>query len=406
VRRRAAPIGFVSVALLAVAAVLLIGRSPDVKRSPRVERSPSLASATCDLNATPATFASQVSAAASGQTMCLAAGNYGIWQGTSKAITIRPQSGVSPTLSVNLGNGDANFTIDGGHVNDDSGTPGINMGPSTFMQNPGPKNITIENVAITGSAPGGVFEFDGPTNSGIVLDHDVWHDIMDTGTEAAVRFSYSGNSGVTIENSLFRDMVADALKLGAQMKAIHNEFVNVYPHGHSELHTDAIQIFGGTNDVLIGNLVHGNCEQGIGAFDGTSGNTIEDNVVVGCTAHSMALMGDKNPPSLVAHNTIIGSSTAVINCTSKPGEGPSTTRIVDNIASGGIELTDGSDQPCTPSEDTHNMFRSGATGHDFNGIPQFVGGANPSTYAGFKLVPGSAGKKAASDGLDVGARIG
>jgi hypothetical protein len=50
------------------------------------------------------------------------------------------------------------------------------------------------------------------------------------------------------------------------------------------------------------------------------------------------------------------------------------------------------------------MVRSGASGSNFLGTPQFVGGANPTTYAGFKLAPGSPGKGAASDGLDVGIR--
>jgi hypothetical protein len=356
------------------------------------------------LNATPSSFASQVSAASAGQTICLAAGSYGTWQGTNKAITIRPQAGVSPSLSVALSTGDANFTIDGGHTNLDSSTPGINMGPSTFTGTPGPQKITIRNVAITGSSPGGVFEFDGPTNSGIVLDHDVWHDIMNTSTEANVRFSYDGTSGVTIQNSLFRDSVADGLKLGAAMTARNNEFLNIYPHGHSELHTDAIQILGGTHDILVANFIHGGCEQGIGAFDGTSANTITDNVVAGCTAHSMVLGGDKNNGSMVEHNTIVGSSTATLDCTSKAGEGPSTTSLIDNYATGGEELAN-DNGPCKPTTNTHNMSPSGATGTNLNGTPKFIGGTNPTTYAGYQLAPGSPGKNAADDGTDIGARI-
>jgi hypothetical protein len=366
-------------------------------------RSPAAAASSCDLNATPSTFASQVSAASAGQTICLGAGSYGTWQGTNKAITIRPQAGVSPSLSVSLSTGDANFTIDGGHSNLDPSTAGINMGPSTFTGTPGPQNITIKNVAITGSSPGGVFEFDGPTNTNIVLDHDVWHDIMDTGTEANVRFSYDGTSGVTIQNSLFKNSVADGLKLGAAMTARNNEFVDIYPHGHSELHTDAIQILGGTHDVLVANFIHGNCEQGIGAFDGTAANTITDNVVVGCTAHSMVLGGDKTG-SLVAHNTIVGSDTATLDCTSKAGEGPSTTSLADNYATGGEELSN-QNGPCTPTQNTHNMFPNGASSPNINGTPKFVGGTNPTTYAGYKLAAGSPGKGAADDGTDIGARI-
>jgi len=45
--------------------------------------------------------------------ICLAAGNYGTWSGTGKAITIREESGAAATMGVNFGSGDAGFTIDG-----------------------------------------------------------------------------------------------------------------------------------------------------------------------------------------------------------------------------------------------------------------------------------------------------
>ena len=40
------------------------------------------------------------------------------------------------------------------------------------------------------------------------------------------------------------------------------------------------------------------------------------------------------------------------------------------------------------------------------GLPTFVGGASPTTYAGYRLAPKSRGSGNASDGLDRGARIG
>ena len=45
-----------------------------------------------------------------------------------------------------------------------------------------------------------------------------------------------------------------------------------------------------------------------------------------------------------------------------------------------------------------------SNGQNFGGTPQFVGGAHPTSYAGFKLAPGSPGKGRASDGLDLGIR--
>ncbi|HUC20400.1 MAG TPA: dockerin type I domain-containing protein, partial [Candidatus Polarisedimenticolaceae bacterium] len=42
---------------------------------------------------------------------------------------------------------------------------------------------------------------------------------------------------------------------------------------------------------------------------------------------------------------------------------------------------------------------------DLKGKPTFVGGAKPTTYAGFALAAGSLGKGNASDGLDRGIRL-
>jgi hypothetical protein len=58
---------------------------------------------------------------------------------------------------------------------------------------------------------------------------------------------------------------------------------------------------------------------------------------------------------------------------------------------------------CTPSANDHNMLSS-ASGQNFAGTPKFVGGAHPTTYAGFRLAPDSPGRRRASDGRDVGNR--
>src|SRR5262249_35915154 len=93
-----------------------------------------LAAVTCDRNATPSSFASEVSAATAGQTICLAAGNYGTFQGTNKAITIRSQTGAAATMGLNLDTGDSGFTVDGLTI------------PGADVRN-GAKNITVRNSA-------------------------------------------------------------------------------------------------------------------------------------------------------------------------------------------------------------------------------------------------------------------
>jgi hypothetical protein len=75
------------------------------------------------------------------------------------------------------------------------------------------------------------------------------------------------------------------------------------------------------------------------------------------------------------------------------------TRATNNIAN---KITI---DRATLAERRNNMVRLGpALQGDFVGVPVFVGGANPSTYEGYCLAPGSPGKGRAADGSDVGIR--
>ena len=89
-----------------------------------------------------------MSAAVNGQTVCLAAGDYGTWAGTTKAITIAPEPGASPSLNFDFRADAANFTINGGHTHYDSSSPGINLVDVNYFD-AGSSNITLENVAVT-----------------------------------------------------------------------------------------------------------------------------------------------------------------------------------------------------------------------------------------------------------------
>ena len=48
---------------------------------------------------------------------------------------------------------------------------------------------------------------------------------------------------------------------------------------------------------------------------------------------------------------------------------------------------------------------AGAGSPEINGSPLFVGGALPTTWAGFKLASNSPGRNAGTDGLDVGIKF-
>jgi hypothetical protein len=305
-------------------------------------------------------------------------------------------------MSFEFGSGAANFTIDGGHVNLDSRSPGIDMGASFF--DPGSKNITVENVAATTNRAYFVFDIrtDGP---GIVVKGNVFHDMVyPNSTSGAVRILPPDNvpaANIVVAYNLFRDMGADGID-GGPGTIVANEFSNVNSANqpNDPRHTDVIQMGNGP-DVIEGNFVHNGCIQGIDAFDGTASNVIEDNVIVGCSVHSLVLAGDA-PGSTVAHNTVVGDpNSSLVECGSKPGEGPSRTHILNNILQEGIGS---SGVPCRPSQNTHNIFYSGAHGTNINAKPTFVGGRHPTTYAGYALTTHSPGKNTATDGTDIGAR--
>ena len=96
------------------------------------------AAGACDVSATPATFNSAVSAAVSGQTICLASGNYGTWNGVNKAITITAANGASPPIRIAFKSGVGGFTLDGI----------ANLSGTIF----GGSNITIQNSTFTNAS--------------------------------------------------------------------------------------------------------------------------------------------------------------------------------------------------------------------------------------------------------------
>jgi fibronectin type 3 domain-containing protein len=347
------------------------------------------ANAACDRNATTSTFSTELAAATTGQTICLAAGNYGTFTGTNKAVTIQCNSGATCNMAVDFGSGDTGFTIDGM-----SGVNGQTTGTAS--------NITIKNSTFNGA-----MEVLG-TGAGILLDGNNHKNIC--GNQSSWRVLFEGPG--TIQNSLLEGCGSDGVRLGgtAVANVLNNTFLNIIDDGSGN-HTDNIQFYGGSNAVVRGNYFKQTIQgetQVIGAFDGTSGNLIEDNVIdVISRPWGIELYKDTN--SIVRHNTVVYHTVAEgcfynINCggitldtKDTPGSG---TQIYDNIAVF-LSFENGS----TASVNNKNMLRSGATGTNFNGIPVFVGGSNPTTYGGYALAVGSPGKAAASDGLDVGARI-
>jgi hypothetical protein len=368
-----------------------------------------------DLWASPSSFASQVTAAVDGQTICLTAGSYGTWTGTNKRITIRPAPGVSPTMSLDLATGDGNFTIDGGHTEIKESTngmvrgtsftsPGITLGQCIFDGTPGPQNITIKRCWLgpANNWSGGYMEFLNCTNTNIVVDR-CWFNQLDTNPsgEASMRFGDDIDMYITVKNCYFSNSSADSVKIGGgRITVLDCEFDFITIEGDEALHTDCVQFFVGSDCTLKRNYFH-SFNQALGGFDGTSGHTIEDNV---CAAsgydaqHWISMYGD-NPASTVNHNTCDGP----IQISAKSGSPASLTSLTNNISTAIDLFSSGGPSP-TPSANTNNLY-PGAGSPNISGTATFVGGAIPTTYQGYRLRAGTTGTGAGSDGLNVGARI-
>jgi len=341
-------------------------------------------SGSCDLNATTSNFASQVSAATAGQTICLASGNYGTWTGTNKAITIQAATGATPTMRYSFGSGDSGFTLDGM----------TGMG-GTFTS--GASNVTVKNSAFNTCA-----QFDGSLTN-VVFDGNTHLNINATCGNSRLGLNASG---VTVRNSLMQGGDSDGAFVSANNVLVeNNRFIDLCDVGGN--HTDGLQFAdpgdpsGGWNAVVRGNFFSFNgCPndyaQALSSYDGgTNGALLEDNVVDTTRPGGIELYADQG--SIVRHNTVrwypstvcaFNAQCGYIEVTRKSADPASVnTQVYDNVAR--VSVSMGS----TVARNDHNVSGESVT---------FVGPLN--TYAGFRLAAGSAGKGAASDGLDVGVR--
>ncbi|MGZ4674371.1 MAG: right-handed parallel beta-helix repeat-containing protein [Ilumatobacteraceae bacterium] len=343
----------------------------------------------CSLNATTSNFASQVLAASAGQTICLASGNYGTWNGTSKAITVTAASGASPQMQVNFGSSANGFTLNGM----------TGMGGSISA---GATNVIIENSTFTST-----IDIEGATHD-VVLDHNThnWMVGPSTGGPNAKLFvDVSGTlaaPALTVENSDIENGDLDGVHVGSGsgLVVLNNTFKNLCDMGAN--HTDNIQFEGGTQIRIAGNYLYEaqNCPtQGITSYDGgTNGLIIEDNVVDVPRDWGIELYSDQN--SIVRHNTVVyhpksysefNTGTGDIDIDRKSQDPAGTgTHVYDNVAS--VSFANGS---------------SGSADHNTDpSTVSYVGGApGPSSvFSDLFLTGTSPGHNAASDGFDTGIR--
>ena len=391
----------------------------------------------CDLDASSSSLASEVAAASPGEVVCLTSGDYSGFTGTSKSapgITITSAPGAAVTFNsgirLNLSSAQ-NFTLDG-----TGGGGTMTVGGEVDMETSGDAlqskalNITLQNISF---AAGGNVLIKGPENSNITFNRDTFVDANDnsacTSNGAQFMLLYSTatpstQSGVTVQNSVLvapTDLwnLNRALETMAPMTVQDNVIVGFLDHTDAAScnHADGLQLYSGNSDygnvTFTGNLCYDDYDC-IAGFDGTQNNTITDNACFDIESDCISLYADSG--SVVNHNTQQSggadpsgcatganiqrcSSSQLFDNGNKSGDpAPSNETYTNNVSGSGPGAESGS-----LTTDTRNMW-SGASSPNISGSPAFVGGAQPTTWAGFELTAGSAGHHGASDGLDVGIR--
>jgi len=258
----------------------------------------------------------------------------------------------------------------------------------------GANNITIKNSAFTSA-----IVFNGVSNANLVLDGDTFLNINNPGCNGEPArihlYNSSGQTGVTVENSLFSGGDTDGTQTGASLTILNNVFTNLRSSSSDCNHTDSIQLYGGNDVVASGNLFY-NDYDGLVAFDGTAGNTITDNACYDIDRGScITLYSDSG--SLVNHNTA-GGGVTLLEIDRKSADPAGRGTVYENNV-GDVSISDGS----TLATDTNNLY-SGAHSPDISGSASFNGGSSPTTWSGYELKSTSTGHAGATDGSDVGIR--
>jgi hypothetical protein len=289
-------------------------------------------------------------------------------------------------MELDFGNSANGFTIDGLTI-------------SSGYVSPAAKNITVKNSTFQG-----MMVIDSAANMNLVLDHNTHNNINTCSQCYAGRVTVMGTGGansVMVKNSMFDGGNSDGVRADTVGVIIEgNTFMNLLDQ--DPFHTDPIQIYGGSDLIIRGNLFigggggpNGNVAAGIMEADGTSNNLIEYNVFTPGN-HGEAMTWYEDNGSIIQHNTLINDS---IGLGSKSACGGCSTIIRNNIL-GSIGNGGGGNNVGYTS--SYNLFTSGGasgTG-SITGTPTYSGPAN--TWGGYLLSNGSAGKNAASDGKDMG----
>lgn len=337
--------------------------------------------------------------ASGGTVICLEPGTYAgsRLDGVTKSadVVVRPAPGATASITGLIINSSSHlhFTGLGGHLS----IEGIDV--DQVDGDPASRWMTFDHIEFTDAIS---LRARG-TDLHWLIDSSTFNNIAAALWEGRISvrgFQAQGDQGIIISNNYFSGGGAthssDGIQLidGANGVVIRgNEFTNIIQGNYRE-HADPIQLLGVTNIVIDHNYFHDNGDGTGGVEDfngGGSGMVITHNVFDTTGIFPWAIAGASAQGWLIQHNTFRGGSSVRI-------DGNASGNIVrDNVwVDGELSVAGGG------VTDDHNLNSGRAGAGSITGTPIFVGGAHPTSYAGFALASGSPGANASSTGTNMG----
>jgi hypothetical protein len=268
-------------------------------------------------------------------------------------------------------------------------------------------------------------------NADVTLEHDRFDNIQTGISEGRLEIegvdSDNAPSGISIMYSHFGGTGLNGGSggcsdgIGAHANAVGvtigpgNEFDHMIQGGCAGIngaHVDPIESFVARDPVVIGNYFHDNGDGsgGLGWFSGAAGTAFISNNVWVCPPsgnypYPAAIPG--TPGAVFTHNVIAGPCQLELGKDNQC-EDSTGAAVRDNLwTNGNPGVHIGNLNSCSPPPDgvfteNHNLnCGCGGTG-DLTATATFAGGSSPTTWEGWALASGAAGKGAASDGTDIG----
>jgi Big-like domain-containing protein/parallel beta helix pectate lyase-like protein len=352
-------------------------------------------SSATELTATPATLGAVFAAAHGGEVIHLKSGDYDSFEPSTQPtsmVTLVADPGVKVTMSPWLQD-DAFIRLKGLTIT------------QTYL-------VRSHHIEFVGNRFTGSARIDTIANSDqhIIFDHNSHDDIMvcpncHEGRITVVGDDNTGPNGVKIMNSHFSGGNADGVLVDGKAYGTQIGPGNVFEDivQIDATHTDPIQLYGSHHTLITGNFLYGN-ETGVMIPDGADHETIVNNVIT-TSGYPWGVVLGSDDGSVIRHNTMpSGRCKWALRCGAlridegNKGVASRDTVVTDNIL-GNLAVSGGS----TPRLEDYNVIATGGDGpSDIRGKPTFAGGLLPLSWGGFRLGARSRGKRAASDGKDMG----